>query len=78
MLIDLNQVDVLRQADAGQGANVANKVEQSPHDAIVTIRGVVFGYSPPDKAKLGLGSDPEPSKRNYGIPTQMAEPPPSF
>ena len=73
--VDLRQVDVLRQADAAQAAQQANKVEQSPHDVLVTIRGVVFGYSPPDKARIGQGSDPDPSKRNYGIPTQMSESP---
>ena len=73
--VDLRQVDVLRQADAASAAQQANKVEQSPHDVLVTIRGVVFGYSPPDKTRIGQGSDPDPSKRNYGIPTQMSESP---
>lgn len=52
-----------------------NSVQQSTHDAIVTVRGVVFIYTKPDaadapeeKKKLGKGADPEPSKRDFGIP----------
>lgn len=74
VLVDLSQVDVLRQANAGQAAGQANKVEQTPHDVLVTIRGVVYGYSPPDKARLGQGSDPAPSERDYGVPSKLVEP----
>lgn len=74
VLVNLSQVDTLRNANANQAAGQANKVEQSPHDAIVTVRGVVYGYSPPDKDRLGQGSDPEPSKRDYGIPSKLSEP----
>jgi hypothetical protein len=31
----------------------------------------MFGYSPPDKSRLGQGSDPEPSKRDYGVPVKQ-------
>jgi hypothetical protein len=73
VLVDLSQVDVLRRGDAAAGAQQAQRIEQSPHDVIVTVRGVVYGYSPPDKSKLGTGSDPEPSKRDYGIPSKLGE-----
>jgi hypothetical protein len=68
VLIDLSQVDVPRKAAADEAAKVANKIESTPNDVVVTVRGVLYGYSPPDIARLGAGSDPEPSKRDYGIP----------
>lgn len=69
LLIDLSQVDVIRQANAGEAAQTINKIETSPHDVHLTLRGVMFGYSPPDKARLGQGSDPDPSRRDYGVPS---------
>jgi hypothetical protein len=71
LLVDLSQVDVVRQVNAGEAARVMNKIETSPHDVQVTLRGVMFGYSPPDKSRLGQGSDPEPSKRDYGVPVKQ-------
>jgi hypothetical protein len=70
LLVDLTQVDVPRGGVASQGVN---KVEQSPHDAKIILRGIVYGYSPPDKSNLGKGSDTEPSKRDYGIPIKVEE-----
>lgn len=69
LLIDLTQVDVHRVVNAAEAARVMNRIEPSPHDVHVTLRGVMFGYSPPDKARLGQGSDPEPSRRDYGVPS---------
>jgi hypothetical protein len=71
VLVDLKDVDVLRGGAAR--AQDQNKVESTPHDVLVTVRGVVYGYSPPDKARLGQGSDPEPSKRDYGIPSKITQ-----
>jgi hypothetical protein len=71
LLVDLSQVDVHRQVNAGEAARVMNKIETSPYDVLVTLRGVMFGYSPPDKSRLGQGSDPEPSRRDYGVPVRQ-------
>lgn len=68
VLVDLTEVDNARAANAAEVARVVNRIEQSPHDARVTLRGVVYGYSPPKKERLGTGTDPEPSKRSYGVP----------
>jgi hypothetical protein len=68
MLVDLNDVDKIRTVDARAAANQMNKVEQSPHDAVITIRGIVYLYNPPDVENLGKGTDPEPSNRDYGVP----------
>lgn len=73
VLVNLMDVDVIRAVNAGDAAKVTNKIEQSPHDVQVTIRGIVYGYSPPDKAILGKGSDQEPNKRDYGIPYKPKE-----
>lgn len=64
----LDQVDVVRKVDAS--ANAVEKIEQSPHDAIVTLRGVLYIYTIPAVDKLGRGSDAEPIKRDFGIPKQ--------
>ncbi|MCE9607577.1 MAG: hypothetical protein K8U03_22035 [Planctomycetia bacterium] len=71
--VSLLTVDDIRKQ--GAIAVDATSVQQSPHDALVTVRGVVYIYTKPDepgvgddKAKLGKGSDPAPSKREYGIP----------
>lgn len=73
VLVDLKDVDVIRSVNSGEAARTINRIEQSPHDVQVTIRGIVYGYSPPDKAILGKGSDPDPSKRDYGIPYKPKE-----
>jgi hypothetical protein len=64
--MSLSEVDIPRQEDAAR--DQMNKVEQSPHDVTVTLRGVVYIYVKPDQKKLGQGSDKEPGKRDYGIP----------
>jgi len=71
--ISMTTTDNINKA-AAVGGEVAG-VQQSSHDAIVTIRGVVFIYTKPDaadapeeKKKLGKGADPEPGKRDFGIP----------
>lgn len=72
--ITMETTDAIRKAAAVGGE--VNSVQQSPHDAIVTVRGVVFIYTKPDDAKaieegtgkLGKGADPEPAKRDFGIP----------
>lgn len=71
--ISMETVDSIRKQAAVTGN--AEVLQQSPHDAIVTVRGVVYIYTKPDekdtpeeKQKLGKGSDPTPSKREYGIP----------
>jgi len=73
LLVDLNDVDLRRAANAGEAARSINKIEQSPHDVRVTLRGVMYGYSPPKKENLGKGSDPEPSRRDYGVPGKAKE-----
>lgn len=69
---------------AAVGGEVAG-VQASTHDATVTIRGVVFIYTKPDapdaseeKKKLGKGADPEPGKRDFGIPKRAQTTEPSF
>lgn len=71
--MDLKEVDVRREANAQEAANQMNKIERSPHDVTVTIRGMVYIYVKPDKEKLGKGTDPEPGKRSYGIPVRRQE-----
>jgi|GEM_PF-1609251 len=62
----LTEVDLPRLADAGRID--MSRVEQTPHDVTVILRGVVYIYVKPDPNKLGKGSDKEPGKRDYGIP----------
>jgi len=64
--MSLNEVDVVRKKDAS--LDQMNNVQQSPHDATITLRGVVYIYLQPDQKKLGKGSDKEPGNRDYGIP----------
>ena len=70
--LSLEEVDVLRSVDAAAAANQMNKVERSPHDAVVTIRGVIYIYLKPDRKKLGKGSDSDPGNRQYGVPSTKA------
>jgi hypothetical protein len=82
--INLNDTDRIRRVQADDAAQV-DKVEQSPHDAVVTLRGVVFIYTkndPPvnpnedaaaaERRKLGEGADPNPFDRDFGIPKRGA------
>lgn len=88
--INLNDTDRIRRVQADDAAQV-DKVEQSPHDAVVTLRGVVFIYTkndPPvnpnedaaaaERRKLGEGADPNPFDRDFGIPKRGAASEPTF
>ncbi|MGC3970125.1 MAG: hypothetical protein QM775_23195 [Pirellulales bacterium] len=83
--INLAETDRIRRSNAEDAAGQVDKVEQSSHDAIVTLRGIVFIYTKNDpevnqkedfavteKRKLGKGADPEPARRDYGVPTRGA------
>ena len=77
--VTLDEVDVIRKAAAN--VNDPTSLQRSPHDAVVMLRGVVYIYTIPDdektpdeKRKLGKGSDPEPSKREYGTPKKASAP----
>jgi hypothetical protein len=66
--MSLTEVDIPQKRDAAAGG--ISRVEPSPHDVSVTLRGVVYIYLKPDQKKLGKGTDKEPGKREYGIPKQ--------
>jgi hypothetical protein len=83
--ISLNEVDRIRRVNAEDAAAQIEKVEQSPHDATVTLRGIVFIYTKNDpkmnpeetveaaaKRKLGRGADPKPGERDFGVPKRGA------
>ncbi len=86
--ISLNEVDKIRRVNAEDAAAQIEKVEQSPHDATVTLRGIVFIYTKNDpkvnpeeavevaaKRKLGRGADPKPGERDFGVPKKGASAP---
>lgn len=83
--ISLTEVDKIRRVNAEDAAAQIEKVEQSPHDATVTLRGIVFIYTKNDpkmnpeeavevaaKRKLGRGADPNPGERDFGVPKKGA------
>ena len=83
--ISLNEVDRIRRVNAEDAAAQIEKVEQSPHDATVTLRGIVFIYTKNDpkvnpeenlevaaRRKLGRGADPKPGERDFGVPKRGA------
>lgn len=70
----LDEVDIL-PADGAVGDVGLNpsRVERSPYDVTVELRGIVYMYTTPDASKLGQGAAPNPAQRAFGIPVIQTE-----
>jgi len=70
VLVRFQDVDVAPsgQADTFDPAAFNELSTLSPTDALVEVRGLIFLYETPDKAKLGTGTAKRPAHRKPGIP----------
>ena len=58
------------QFGGGGGMGIGGgQLETGPYDVVVELSGIIYLYNPPDIAKLGTGSSPDPAKRSFSVPT---------